>query len=75
MGKFNSYDHFIYSCGQESITRNGGALIVSKKSPQCSPWAVTLVAQWVYSPPASAGDAHLIPGLGRSPGEGHGNPL
>ena len=23
----------------------------------------------------NAGDAGLIPGLGRSPGEGHGNPL
>ena len=26
-------------------------------------------------PPASEGDAGLIPGLGRSPGEGNGNPL
>ena len=25
--------------------------------------------------PADAGDAGLIPGLGRSPGEGNGNPL
>ena len=25
--------------------------------------------------PAYAGDVSLIPGLGRSPGEGHGNPL
>ena len=25
--------------------------------------------------PANAGDADLIPGSGRSPGEGHGNPL
>ena len=29
----------------------------------------------VMNPPASAGDAGLIPGLGRSPGEGNGNPL
>ena len=32
----------------------------------------------VKNPPASAGDirdAGLIPGLGRSPGEGNGNPL
>ena len=31
----------------------------------------------VKNPPASAGDirdAGLVPGLGRSPGEGHGNP-
>ena len=32
----------------------------------------------VKNPPANpgdGGDAGLIPGLGRSPGEGHGNPL
>ena len=27
------------------------------------------------NPPANAGDVVLIPGLGRSPGEGSGNPL
>ena len=29
----------------------------------------------VKNPPASAGDSGLIPGSGRSPGEGNGNPL
>ena len=29
----------------------------------------------VKSSPANAGDMGLIPGLGRSPGEGNGNPL
>ena len=29
----------------------------------------------VKNPPANAGDAGLIPGSGRSPGGGHGNPL
>ena len=29
----------------------------------------------VKNPPANAGDAGLIPGLGRFPGEGNGNPL
>ena len=29
MGEFNSDDHFIYYCGQESLKRNGGALKVS----------------------------------------------
>ena len=29
----------------------------------------------VKNPPANAGDVDLIPGLGRSPGEGNGNPL
>ena len=31
MGEFNSDDHYIYSCGQESLGRNGVALIVNKK--------------------------------------------
>ena len=30
MGKFNSDDHYIYSCGQESLRRNGVAIIVNK---------------------------------------------
>ena len=29
----------------------------------------------VKNPPANARDVHSIPGLGRSPGEGNGNPL
>ena len=29
----------------------------------------------VKNPPANAGDTDSIPGLGRSPGEGNGNPL
>ena len=31
MGKFNSDDHYIYYCGQESLIRNGAALTISKK--------------------------------------------
>ena len=31
MGEFNSDDHFIYYCGQESLRRNGVALIGNKK--------------------------------------------
>ena len=31
MGEFNSDDHYIYSCGQESLRRNGVALIVNKR--------------------------------------------
>ena len=38
MGKFNSDDHYIYYCGQESLRRSGVALIVNKKSPKCSTW-------------------------------------
>jgi len=31
MGEFNSYDHYIYYCGQESLRRNGVAIIVNKR--------------------------------------------
>ena len=31
MGEFNSYDHYIYYCGQESLRRNGVALIDNKR--------------------------------------------
>ena len=30
MGEFNSYDHYIYSCGQKSLRRNGVAIMVNK---------------------------------------------
>ena len=32
MGKFNSDDHYIYYCGQESLRRNGVAIMVKKQS-------------------------------------------
>ena len=32
MGEFNSDDHYIYHCGQESLRRNGVAIIVTKES-------------------------------------------
>ena len=31
MGKFSSDDHYIYYCGQESLRRNGVAIIVNKR--------------------------------------------
>ena len=31
MGKFNSDDHYIYNCVQESFKRNGVAIIVNKR--------------------------------------------
>ena len=30
MGEFNSDDHYIYNCGQESLRRNGVAIMVNK---------------------------------------------
>ena len=31
MGEFNSDDHWIYYCGQESLKRNGVAIVVNKR--------------------------------------------
>src|SRR5574337_187876 len=31
MGEFNSIDHYIYYCGQESLRRNGGAIMVNMR--------------------------------------------
>ena len=32
MGEFNSEDHYIYYCGQESLRRNGIAIKVNKRA-------------------------------------------
>ena len=37
MGEFNSDDHYIFYCGQESLRRNGVAIMVNK-SLKCSTW-------------------------------------
>ena len=31
MGEYNSDDHYVYYCGQESLRRNGVAIIVNKR--------------------------------------------
>ena len=38
MREFNSDDQYIYYCGEESLRRNGVAITVNKKSPNCSTW-------------------------------------
>ena len=37
MGEFNSDEHYIYYCGQESLRRNGVAIMVNK-TLKCSTW-------------------------------------
>ena len=32
MGEFNLDDHYIYYCGQESLRRNGVAIMVNKRA-------------------------------------------
>ena len=44
MGEFNSDDHYIYYCGQESLRRNGVAIMVNK-SLKCSTWMQSQIQQ------------------------------
>ena len=37
MGEFNSDDHYVYYCEQESLRRNGVAIMVNN-SPKCRTW-------------------------------------
>ena len=37
MGEFNSDDHYIYYCGQESLRRNGVAITVNKRAQNAIP--------------------------------------
>ena len=47
-----------------------------KNHPQLSVfWKIFSGGSVVKNPPATAGGTGLIPGSGRSPGEGNGNPL
>ena len=74
MGKYNSDDHYIYYCGQESLRRNGVALIVNK-SPKCSTWVQSQKWKWslnfqdkpfnitvihVYAPTSNAEEAEWL---------------
>ena len=79
MGEFISDDCYIYYCGQESLKRNGVALILDKRV-QNAVFGCNLKTNF---PGGSDGkpsaynveDPDSIPELGRSSGEGNGNPL
>ena len=45
MGEFNSDDHYIYYCGQESLRKNGVALIVNKESEMQNMCAVSKMTE------------------------------
>ena len=71
MGKFNSDDYYIYYCGQESLRRNGVALIVNKRVQnavskndrmisvrfQDKPFSITVIQ--VYAPTTNAEEAEV----------------
>ena len=71
MGKFNSDDHYIYYCGQESLRRNGVAIIVNSAVFWCNlgndrmisirfqgkPFNITVIQ--VYAPTSNAEEAEV----------------
>ena len=70
MGEFNSDDHYIYYCGQESLRRNGVAIMVNAvlrcnlKSDrmisvrfQGKPFNITVIQ--VYAPTSNAEEAEV----------------
>ena len=64
---------FIHIC----LSQMGPSVLAT---PPCIPRSVTLLSQWLSGKESACnagamGDAGLIPGWGRSPGGGHGNPL
>ena len=46
MGELNSDDHYIYYCGQESLRRNGVAIIVNKESEMQYLDAISKMTEW-----------------------------
>ena len=54
-GEFNSDDHYIYYCGQESLRRNGVAIVVNKRVRNAvvgwdQPWVFFNIHQLTYLP-------------------------
>ena len=67
MSEFNSDDHCIYYCGQESLRRNGAALIANKRVQNAVLDAVSKMTEWslfvskanVYAPTSNAEEAEV----------------
>ena len=75
MGNFNSDDHYIYCCGQESLRRNGVALMVNKTvwnavlgcslkkdrmiSVHFQGKPLNITVIWVYAPTTNAEEAKV----------------
>ena len=67
MGEFNTDDHYIYYCGQESLRRYGVALIVNKRALnailgckshfQGKPFNITVIQ--VYAPTRNTEEAEV----------------
>ena len=63
MGEFNSDDHYIYYCGQESLRRNGVAIIVNKESKKQYLDTISKTTKDLCSFPSLAIQYHSNPSL------------
>ena len=59
MGDFNSDDQYTYYCGQESLRRNGVAIIVNKRVRNAGKPFNIMVIQ-VYAPTSNAEEAEVV---------------
>ena len=59
MGEFNSDDHYIYSCGEESLRRNGVAIIVNKSGQNTVQFSSVTQSGLTLCDPMN----HSMPGL------------
>ena len=76
MGEFNSDEHYFYCCGQESLRRNGVAIIVNKRvrnavlecsfknyriiSVRFQGKAFNITVIQVYAPTSNAEEAEIV---------------
>jgi len=67
IGELNSDDHYIYDCGQESLRRNGVAIMVNKRVQNGSTWMQSQKRQNdLCSFPRQTIQYHSNPSLGRN---------
>ena len=58
MGEFNSDDHYIYYCGQESLRRIGTTLIINKRVQNAALGAISKMTEDLCSFPRQAIQYH-----------------
>ena len=63
MGEFNSDDHYTYYCGQESLRRNGVAIMVNKRVPNADLDAISKQQNDLCSFPRQTIQYHSNPSL------------
>ena len=63
MAEFNSDDYYIYYCGQESLRRNGVAIMVNKRLQNAVLWCISKTTKWSLLPRQTIQYLHGNPSL------------